>query len=317
MKRALLVGIDHYTNFNDLAGCENDVSAVAPLLSRSEDNSANFDCQLRTTSLGGVTRDALLGDFDALLGGGADLALAYFAGHGSGSDTDVTLATEDGTTATPGIPLSEIMTKISVSPVKEIVLVLDCCFAGAAGGVPQLNVSAASLRGGVSILAASRGDQTAAETAAGRGLFSTYLSGALEGGAADVLGRITVAGLYAYLDESFGAWDQRPVFKANVERLHELRTCRPAVPLQELRRLAELFPDPDHEYPLDPSFEPEAEPPDPEHEEVFKVLQKFRAAKLLEPVGEEHMYFAAIHSTGCRLTPLGRHYLHMATEGRF
>jgi hypothetical protein len=317
VKRALLVGIDHYDNFNDLAGCENDVAAVAPLLARNDDGSANFDCQNRTTSTGGVSRDELLRDFDALLGGGADVALAYFAGHGSGRDTDVVLATEDGTGTTPGIALSDVMTKVAQSQVKEIVLILDCCFSGSAGGVPQLGTSAASLRSGVSILAASRGDQPAAETEAGRGLFSTYLCGGLEGGAADVLGKTTVAGLYAYLDESFGAWDQRPVFKANVERLHELRACKPAVPVGQLRRIPEFFPGPAHEYPLDPSFEPLADPKDPDHEEVFGILQRYRAAKLVEPVGEEHMYFAAMNSKGCRLTPLGQHYLHMAHEGRF
>jgi hypothetical protein len=132
-----------------------------------------------------------------------------------------------------------------------------------------------------------------------------------------VLGRTTVAGLYAYLDESFGAWEQRPVFKANVERLNDLRTCKPAVPLTDLRRLPEFFAAVDHEFPLDPSYEPEADPSSPEHEAVFGILQKYRAAKLVEPVDEEHMYFAAMNSKGCRLTRLGQHYLHLAQESRF
>jgi hypothetical protein len=317
VKRALLTGVDTYDHFNDLSGCVNDVDAIAPLLARNESDSPNFDCQKRTSATGGVTRDELLTDFDALLGGGADVALAYFAGHGSSSQSDVVLVTQDGTGPTPGIPLSEIMGKIATSPVKEIVLILDCCFAGSAGGVPQLGSAAAALRGGVSILAASRGDQTAAETSAGRGLFSTYLCGALEGGAADVLGRATVAGLYAYLDESFGAWDQRPVFKANVERLHDLRACRPAVPIDELRRITEFFPTPDAVLALDRSYEPTEEPTDAAHEEVFAILQRYRPAKLVEPIGEEHMYYAAMNSTGCRLTPLGQHYHHLAAERRF
>ncbi len=316
MKRALLIGIDHYTRFNDLAGCVNDVDAIEPLLSRNEDGSPNFDCQKRSSLTGGTTRDDLIGDFDTLLGGGADVALCYFAGHGSGRETDVALVTEDGTDHTPGISVSEIMTKIGDSTVREVILILDCCFSGAAGGVPQLGSADASLRSGVSILAASRGDQTAAETAVGRGLFSTYLCGGLDGGAADVLGKVSVAGLYSYLDESFGAWNQRPLFKANVERLHELRRCKPAVPSAELRLLTTLFPDPDYEFPLDPSYEPEAEPRHVEHEQTFSTLQKYRAAKLLEPVGEEHMYFAAMHNTGCQLTPLGKHYRHLTAEGR-
>jgi hypothetical protein len=317
MKRALLIGIDSYNNFSDLGGCVNDVNALEPLLSRNEDDSPNFDRQKRTSATGGVTRDALLDDLDALFAGGAELAILYFAGHGDGSGDDVALVTEDGTNGTPGIAFSEVMTKVVNSPVGEVVVILDCCFAGAAGGIPQLGTTTTALRNGVSILMASRGDQTAAETGPGRGLFSTYLCGALEGGAADVLGKVTVAGLYSYLDESFGAWDQRPMFKTNVDRLNVIRACKPAVPLPELRELKELFPVADHVFPLDPSYEDTEEPRNPEHEAVFKTLQKYRAAKLVDPVGEEHMYYAATNSTGCQLTPLGRHYWHMASEGRF
>jgi hypothetical protein len=316
MNRALLIGIDHYDRFNSLDGCVNDVDALEPLLSRNDDNSPNFDCQKRTSATGGVTRDALLGDLDALLGGGADVALLYFAGHGSGSGTDVALVTQDATSGTLGIAFSEVLAKVAESSVREVVLILDCCFSGAAGGIPQLASSAAALRDGVSILAASRGDQPAPETGDGRGVFSTLLGGALEGGAADVIGKVTIAGLYAYLDESFGAWDQRPAFKANVDHLHELRSCTPAVPLTELRQICDLFPAGDALFSLDPSYEPDAEPRDSEHERVFSTLQKYRAAKLLQPVGADHMYFAAVESKACRLTPLGRHYWHVAKDGR-
>jgi len=314
MKRALLVGIDEYDRFAGLDGCVNDVDALEPLLRRNDDDSPNFDCQKRTSVTGGVTRDSLLDDLDALFGGGADVVLLYFAGHGAGSGTDVALVTRDATPATPGIAFSEVLAKVAHSSVRELVVILDCCFSGAAGGIPQLASSATTLKDGVSILAASRGDQVAAET--GRGVFSRFLAGALEGGAADALGKVTIAGLYAYLDECFGAWDQRPAFKANVDRLHELRRCTPAVPLSELRKICELFPVADHHLPLDPSYEPDAEPSDPEHERAFATLQKYRAAKLVEPVGAEHMYFAAMESKACRLTLLGRHYWHVAEDGR-
>ncbi len=49
MKRALLVGIDSYDKFGDLAGCVNDVEAIAPLLARNEDGGVNFQCQTRTS----------------------------------------------------------------------------------------------------------------------------------------------------------------------------------------------------------------------------------------------------------------------------
>jgi hypothetical protein len=158
------------------------------------------------------------------------------------------------------------------------------------------------------VLTASRDDQVSMETADARGQFSTYLEGALQAGAADVLGHVNVAGLYAYLSESFGAWEQRPTFKANVDQLHDVRTCNPLVPLDILRKLTEWFPTPEFDYPLDPTYEPTANTKRHPHETIFSGLQKYRACRLVEPIGEEHMYYAAMNSTGCRLTPLGKHY---------
>jgi hypothetical protein len=289
---------------------------LEPLLTRHEDGTKNFDCRTRTAPSEEITRDGLIQDIRSLLEGGADVALLYFAGHGSGEGNDVALCTTDGTRDTPGLGVAEILATAKASPVREIILILDCCFSGGAGGLPQLGPDLALIRDGVTILAASRGDQTSAETEAGRGVFSTYLCGALDGGAADVLGKVTAAGLYAYLDESFGPWDQRPVLRANVERLHELRRCTPALGLEQLRRLPEIFASPDLDLPLDPSYEPDAAPDHPEHEEIFGILQACRAAKLVEPVDSHHMYFAAMENKACRLTPLGRHYWNMAAQGR-
>ena len=314
MKRALLVGLDEYANFSSLAGCVNDVHAIEPLLARNDDGTVNFNCQARTGP-GSVQRDALIDDVRALLAPGADVGLLYFAGHGFGEGNDVALCTYDGTSTSPGVALSQVLGYVQTSPLREVIVIVDCCFSGAAGGVPQLGADLTVLRNGVTILAASRGDQTSAETPAGRGLFSTYLCGGLEGGAADVMGKVTVAGLYSYLDESFGPWEQRPVLRANVDRLHELRRCAPAVPLEHLQRLPALFTTPYYEMPLDPSYEPDADPPHAEHEEIFAVLQACRAAKLVEPVDADHMYFAAMQNKACRLTPLGRHYRAMAEQG--
>jgi len=316
MKRALLVGIDTYDSFGSLTGCVNDVHALLPLLARNEDDSPNFDCRSITSDIERVERRLLLQARDELLAPGADVALLYFAGHGSQAANDVTLVTQDGANTDAGIPLSDILGKVQGSAVREIVIVLDCCFSGGGGGVPQLGTNTTTLREGVTLLLASRGDQPSAETADGRGLFSFYLCGALDGGAADVLGKVTLAGIYAYLSESFGPWDQRPMFKANVDRLHELRQCSPAVPISELRRLPEFFPNSNYEFLLDPSYEPDAEPSDVVHEMIFAILQRCRAAKLVEPIGTDHMYFAAMNSKACRLTPLGKHYLRMAKQGR-
>lgn len=316
MKRALLVGIDTYDAVSPLMGCVNDVHSMLPLLARNEDGSPNFVCQRRTSDSSRITRSSLLTDLSALFAPGADVGLFYFAGHAATSANDLILYSQDTEQADTGVAVSTIVAKIQASPVREILLLLDCCFAGAAGENPQFGPEVSLLRPGVSILAAARRDQTAQESTDRRGLFSTYVCGALDGGAADVVGKVTMAGVYAYLSEAFGPWNQRPVFKANVERLHELRYCSPSVPLNELRQLPELFPTALVQLPLDPSFEPTAEPKNGEHEKVFAILQRCRAAKLVEPVGAEHMYDAAMDRLSCRLTPLGRLYWMVAKEGR-
>ncbi len=310
------MGVDRYDQFPSLKGCASDVRALGPLLAKNEDGTPNFECQLRGHDNGRVSTVGFSADLQRLLGPGADIALLYFAGHGVPDNSDTTLACSDGTRHEPGVPLSRVLAWIANSPVAEVVLVLDCCFSGAAGAVPQLGTATSVLRSGLTILTASRGDQQAAETASGGGHFSTYLRGALEGGAADVLGKVTVAGLYAYLNESFGAWDQRPMLKANVDRLHDLRVCAPSVAREELRRLPGLFNNPEAQLALDPSYEPTELPRHAEHEDDFKTLQHLRAAKLVEPVNTEHLYFAAMQSDSCRLTRLGRHYWHMAYLGR-
>ena len=311
LRRALLVGIDEYDNFNGLGGCVNDVHRLQPLLAHHENGDPNFDCVVLDTA----TRDSLIHDVQACVAPGADLGLFYFAGHGAESANDVSLCTRDGTDSTPGLSMSEIMTTIQRSSVAEVIVILDCCFSGAAGQVPQLGTIGSLIRPGMSILAASRGDQTLAEAIDG-GEFTSSLIAGLDGGAADVVGKITVAGLYAYLTELFGPWDQRPTFKANVDRLHDVRRCKPAVPLDELRQLTTIFPTADHQLPLDPSYEPDADPKDPDHEATFAILQRCRAAKLVEPVGHDHMYFAAMQSLSCRLTPLGQHYWRLAERDR-
>jgi hypothetical protein len=52
----------------------------------------------------------------------------------------------------------------NASRVHEVVVVLDSCFSGAMGNLPEANNAAAVLREGISILTASRGDQVSLES---------------------------------------------------------------------------------------------------------------------------------------------------------
>lgn len=315
MRRALIVGIDDYPEA-PLAGCVNDARAIEALLARNQDGAVNFESKLLTSEQGVIDRVTLLGEIDRLFADEADVALLYFAGHGTENDLGGYLVTVDASRYNEGVSLGDVLTLANDSRAHEVVIILDSCHSGHLGQVPAIDNRRASLREGVSILTASRATQTAAEEA-GSGVFTSLVCAALDGGAADVLGKVTVAAVYAYVDESLGAWQQRPLFKSHVSRLLPLRRAEPQVKVEILRRLPEWFPDPELDFGLDPSYEPEAgeEHANPEHEEIFGCLQGCARAHLIVPVDQPHMYHAAINSTACRLTPLGRFYWKLANDG--
>ncbi len=316
MRRALIVGVDDYP-WAPLAGCVNDARAVEALLARDEAGGVNFDTRLLTSDHAQIDRATLLAEIEQLFADEADVALLYFAGHGTENDLGGYLVPVDAARYNEGVSLSDVLTLANNSAAHEVVVILDSCHSGHLGQIPAIDNQRASLREGVSILTASRSTQAAAEQA-GSGLFTGLVCAALEGGAADVLGKVTVAAVYAYVDESLGAWQQRPLFKSHVSQLLPLRMAEPKVDIGILRRLPEWFPDPEQDFPLDPSYEPEAgeQHADAEHEEIFGCLQKCARAYLVVPVNQPHMYHAAINSTACRLTPLGRFYWKLANDGR-
>lgn len=316
-KRALLVGIDTYDHFKPLTACAKDVHALAPLLAEHEDGTANFAVTRLTSDTDRIDRSRLMRHAREELASGSDVVLLYFAGHGAERAGDVILCTQEGNVHDEGVAFSALLGLINASPVDEVIVILDCCFSGGAGGNPVIGKDLSYVRPGVAILSASRHDELAEEMpTVGRGRFSYFLCAALDGGAADVLGNVGVIGAYAYLRESFGAGEQRPTFKCNVANLHRLRRCHPAVALDEMRRLSEFFePDPGFLLPLDPSYEPTAPPSHPVNETIFGILQRYRAAKLVEPIDVPHMYDAAMQGKSCRLTPLGRHYRHLVEQG--
>ena len=79
-------------------------------------------------------------------------------------------------------------------------------------------------------------------------------------------------------------------------------------------QLVDYFPSPQDMHALDPSYEDTVEGYDPENARILKDLQKMEGVGLVVPVGEEHMYYAAMNSAACRLTALGAQYWRLAKE---
>lgn len=322
MRKALVVGIDYYDEAPRLFGCVNDARAVAAILARNGDRRINFSVQTMFGVDPGspVPRARLREQVRELFAGPvAEIALFYFAGHGHVDATGGYLVASDARSGDEGLALADVLAFANASSAENRIILLDSCHAGIAGARPD-GPQVADIREGTTILAASTEKQYAAESR-GSGLFTTLLVDALDGAAANLVGEISPGSVYAHIDQSLGSWLQRPVFKTNVTRFVSLRHTAPPIALDDLLRIAELFPAPGFQFALDPSFEPERNPgneltppPDPANNRTFAILQQYNRLNLLVPVGAPHMWHAAMQGKACRLTPLGEHYRRLVAE---
>lgn len=325
MRKALIVGIDHYDHLDALSGCVKDAHDVYTALERDADGTANFINPKMLVGTGPsttVTRSTLRDAVRELFRDDAEIALLYFSGHGYLDETGGFLCPSDADTGDDGLSLSEVMTLANQSTATNKVIVLDSCHSGAAGS-SAIGAAQADIREGVTILSASTADQYAFESG-GSGVFTRLLVDALNGAAANLVGDITPGSVYAHIDQSLGPWQQRPVFKTNVKTFVSLRKANPPISLSELQQLTSIFLAPGIQLPLDPSFEPDRSAeqafdpsiprPDPANMATFKILQNYVKVNLVKPVGAVHMYYAAMESKACELTVLGEHYWNLVKQ---
>ena len=314
LKGALVVGIDEYPGTNVLRGCVNDATAIATLLEYNEDGSRNFEVQLRCNV---KAKGDLRKIITKLLNADLHIALFYFAGHGCITDYGGCLVTPDYTSYDEGISMDELLLMCNKSPIKEKVIILDCCNSGRFGILTTSGANTAYLGSGITILAAC-GDLEKSVEKSGHGLFTSLLINGLEGGAADIAGNITTGGIYTFIDRSLGFWQQRPQFKTNISRFMPLRTVKPVIPAAEvLKKITEYFTVADMIFPLDPTFEDtNTAIAIAGNVEIFKKLQKMQSVGLVVPDEEEFMYWAAQRSKGCKLTPIGKHYWKLVKDNR-
>lgn len=324
MKTALFIGIDGYS-FGELSECVNDAKKISELLDRHDNGDKNFDIKVKTASnkdkpelTEGVVRAEIREFFKKT----ADAAVLYFSGHGVEDDLGGYLVTQRATTDEPGVAFSEVVAYANRSKIKEITIILDCCHAGHIGewsirGVSN-QIPVAVVRQGITILSSSGAGEYSAEIKGRGGLFTSLLCEALSGGAADILGNVTVASLYSYADQLLGGWQQRPIYKSHLTSMEPLRRCTPKVEKAVLRKMTEYFKrSEDARHKLSPAYEPKALPKDEKKEAIFADLQLMRAAGLVKPDGgEDHLYFAAMKEKSCSLTPLGKFYWHLVNKQR-
>jgi hypothetical protein len=322
MRKAVVIGINDYPKAS-LTACVSDAEALADLLREHGDGSPNFDTLVHKNV---QTREELSGIIYNLFKGENDIALLYFSGHGFKDELDTYLVTPDAENYSLGLSFTNLLKMVNDSKSHNRIVILDCCYSGAAGHVNILSEASSVLNKGVTILTASRYDEESKELVNNHGVFTNLLLQALGGGSANINGHISSGSIYAYIDQALGAHDQRPVFKTNITEFVSLRKMVPPVPADVLRRIINYFPRPDYHFKLDPSYEESNSHQVPHeviepqasagHVAVFKDLQSYQGVGLLVPVNAPYMYYAAMRSCACRLTPLGMHYWRLVKRRR-
>lgn len=324
MRKALVVGIDYYTNCKCLDGCINDAHSVISVLERNGDNSVNFavNCMLATDPNSIVSKKELKNNIVELFKYDNEIALLYFSGHGY-IDNDIGyLITSDVEYGDDGFSMDELLKIVNDSPAKNKIIILDCCHAGAIG-TTSLTKNSSILCEGATFLTASESNQYSIENGS-HGVFTTLLVDALNGSAANLVGDISPGSIYAHIDQALGPWQQRPVFKTNIKSFISLRKVCPPIDTNELRKMTKLFPNKKYVFSLNPSYEPERSGhedksiplPIPEKTKEFATLQMYNRINLVVPVDAPHMWHAAMYSKSCKLTALGEHYWQIIHDKR-
>ncbi len=214
MRRALVVGFDNYRNAK-LKGCINDAQNIANELDRNSDDSKNFDVKLITDKDQEVTKGCLRKEIEALFSGRCETALLYFSGHGVVNSSGGYIVTPDWSYGDEGIPMDTILKLANGSKATNKIIILDCCNSGAMGNVNLMENNISQIAEGVTILTASRDDESAVESN-GAGVFTSLFLEGLRGAATDLMGNVTLANLYSYVDSALGAWGQRPICELHI-----------------------------------------------------------------------------------------------------
>jgi Caspase domain len=330
VRRALLVGIDSYPSA-PLYGCVADATAIAQALGTHDDGGPNWRSTVLLGDSSGpaITRESLRDALGQLFTNSRDHDLLFFfAGHGAQTLWGADLVTQDATKNSLGISMNDLVTLANGSPARSVTLILDCCFSGDTGAIPGLQSSGVSadfrlektlLRENVTILAASRSNETSAEVN-GQGAFTRILLDGLEGGATDHLGNVTALSLYSYVSNAFDAWEQRPLLKTNLTEPLVLRKGPPWLEVALLRQLPKHFVSADARVQMTPAHEgdgrplPRSDDGTPEQQQ-FDYFGRLRNAGLVTTDGRRDHYWVALESGEVYLTALGRYFWNLANRG--
>jgi uncharacterized caspase-like protein len=330
-RRALIVGIDTYSNSKKLHSCVADAEAVSKSLARNADGTPNYMCRTLMDKMEDgtpITRAGLRAACEDLFSNFRGDVLFYFSGHGVLTPFGGHLCAFDSQKGDWGVPMQEVVQLAIDSTARDIIMVLDCCHAGDIADPTLMGQRRgdplAVLRENMTVIAASMKAESAVE-AGKHGLFTAALLDALNGSAADHMGWVTAPSIYSYIERRFGSWSerQRPVYKSYATTVRTIRHCAPLIERLKLYQIVDFFPEQTTQYPLTPEHEPEnpdgslQEPVDEAKVAVAKLFKDYRDAGLLKPaITGEQLYWTARNSHKVELTIRGREYWWLVKNGK-
>jgi len=212
-KYALLVGVDNYLHSTDLPDLRlplNDVKAFEKILRESPE--CDFEINVLSNPSNQDLR-TLLADILTNQAKNNDMVFFYFSGHGKlSSDGDLCLCTKDANPLlldTTAVDLPWLKKKIDSTRASQVVLLLDCCYSGAAIGSFKGSMDDVIKKGigpgkGKYLITSSNSIQPSLELASDDvSLFTKWMLAGLESWDADKNddGILTIEELYNYASE--------------------------------------------------------------------------------------------------------------------
>ncbi|HPX45931.1 MAG TPA: caspase family protein [Bacteroidales bacterium] len=322
-RKALVIGIDNYESA-PLRACVNDANCVAELLEKHEDGTKNFDVNFLLNDE--ATRANIRSGIRKLFKNNDDIALLYFSGHGIDDDNDGFIVSHDYKHDDYGISMPEIMRFVNRSKCKNKIVIFDCCYSGLIANSGMIGDSSIISDGTIVLTASRKDEESYINAGEPNSVFTKLFAMALNGAASDMFGYTSPSSIYSFIDKALGPWEQRPIFKSNVDSFISLRQNAPNITTRELKRITKYFEDKTSKMKLDPSFEPtnyfgsKDRTKEPycveENSKIFGDLLLYYKNGLVTPIEEKNMYETAMNFKNCELTKLGQYYHDLVKTNR-
>jgi uncharacterized caspase-like protein len=311
-RKALIIGNDNYQNVSKLNGCKNDTISMGYLLKNNEDGTGNFSTQIHND----LSNESIKEEIEQFLKRKCSYALIYYSGHGYINEEGGYLCGIDASKENFGVSMKWLSQTISDSEIPEITIILDCCHAGEMFNV-SVDEEFALLKPGVTVLAATTKNDTAAEFC-GKGVFTSILVDGLKGAAKDILGNVSITGLYACAENMLSPFQQRPVFKSFVDQITPLRKCIPLVSEIDLKKLItdEFFPIIDFKIEVNPDILNQKKAEFDISFDTFLMLGTYEKAGLLECDSGKTLIETTLEWGECRLSTYGKHVWQLVKKDR-